>query len=135
MCKILLLLLLAMAYVVQTMAAEIPPVLHYTIERRGGAFPTEQVANFTFLTAELQAAEARFNLTRREMQGNKVVRKPKDKGMGGGDSSTLMGQVGKNGTWYCFSRHAHADQHRASTDLTRSKQVHETPHGRSRADC
>ncbi|KAI9824456.1 MAG: hypothetical protein M1832_001991 [Thelocarpon impressellum] len=80
--------------------ASLPPVLHFTLERRGGSFPTDQIANMTFLTEELRAAEARFNLTRREMNGNKVVRKAKERAEGGGEYGLLMGDVGRNGSWY-----------------------------------
>ena len=86
--------------VVVGLASTEPPVMHFTMERRGGDFPTHSIANMTFLAAELETAEARFNLTRREMRGNKVVRRPKERGVGGGDSSMLMGDVGRNGNWY-----------------------------------
>ncbi|KAI9816201.1 MAG: hypothetical protein M1827_001802 [Pycnora praestabilis] len=76
------------------------PVLYFTLARRGGAFPTDNVANLTFLSQELIAAEARFNLTRREMKGNKVLRKAKEKGVGGGDFNLLMGEVGQQRRWY-----------------------------------
>ncbi|KAI9715594.1 MAG: hypothetical protein M1812_005898 [Candelaria pacifica] len=76
------------------------PVLHFTLARRGGAFPTDNVANLTYLAEELAAAEARFNQTRREIKGNKVVRKPKEKGVGGGSFGLLMGEVGQQGRWY-----------------------------------
>lgn len=76
-----------------------PPVLHFTIARRGGAFPTETIANLTFLTDELARAEARFNLTRREVRGNKLVRKPKAKGVGGREEGRLMGDLGLDGRW------------------------------------
>ncbi|KAI9669465.1 MAG: hypothetical protein M1817_004690 [Caeruleum heppii] len=75
-------------------------VLHFTISRRGGPFPTNDVADFDFLTAQLAAAEARFNLTRRDMHGNKVVRKPKERGAGSRDGDLLMGEVGRQGNWF-----------------------------------
>ncbi len=79
-----------------------PPVLHFTIARRGGAFPTENIANLTFLTDELARAEARFNLTRREVRGNKLVRKAKARGVGGREEGKLMGDLGLGGRWYGF---------------------------------
>jgi hypothetical protein len=60
----------------------------------------DQVANLTDLTIQLHDAEARFNITRREMQGNKVIRVPKEKAATIGEVSGLNGEVGRNGTWY-----------------------------------
>lgn len=77
-----------------------PPVLHFTIARRGGAFPTENIANLTFLTDELARAEARFNLTRREVRGNKLIRKAKERDVGGKEDGNLMGELGLAGRWY-----------------------------------
>jgi len=76
-----------------------PPTLHFTIARRGGAFPTEDIANLTFLADELATAEARFNLTRREVRGNKLVRKAKERGVGGKEEGKLMGDLGLAGRW------------------------------------
>ncbi|KAI4283298.1 MAG: hypothetical protein L6R38_002263 [Xanthoria sp. 2 TBL-2021] len=45
-------------------------------------------------------AEARFNLTRREVKGNKLVRKAKSRALGGKDDDELMGQMASNGTWF-----------------------------------
>lgn len=76
-----------------------PPTLHFTIARRTGAFPTEAIANLTFLADELATAEARFNLTRREVRGNKLVRKAKGRGVGGKEEGELMGELGLAGRW------------------------------------
>ncbi len=76
-----------------------PPVLHFTIARRGGAFPTENTANLTFLAEELGKAEARFNLSRREVRGNKLVRKAKERKAGGKEEGKLMGELGSVGRW------------------------------------
>ena len=76
-----------------------PSVLHYTVHRRDGAFPTPRIANLTFLAEAVVAAEARFNLTRREMNGNKVVRKAKEDGVGGAEHARLMADVGRHGGW------------------------------------
>ena len=80
--------------------SSVPPVLHLTLSRRGGAFPTENVANLTFLAEELEKAEARFNLTRREVRGNKLVRKAKERDVGGKEEGRLMGSLGLDGRWY-----------------------------------
>ena len=75
------------------------PVLHFTLARRGGAFPTDAVANLTFLEEELEKTEGRYNLTRREVRGNKLVRRAREKAVGGKDEGSLMGSVGLDGRW------------------------------------
>jgi len=54
----------------------------------------------TFLAEELEMAEARFNLTRREVRGNKLVRKAKERDVGGKEEGRLMGSLGLDGRWY-----------------------------------
>lgn len=79
------------------------PVLHFTLARRGGKFaPTEygrDYVNMTFLAQELERTEARFNLTQRQVKGNKLVRKVKDVSVGGKEEGTLMGEVSEDGIW------------------------------------
>ena len=79
------------------------PVLYFTLSRRGGEFassdPGEEVANLSYLEEELQKVEGRFNLTRREVEGNKLVRKAKEKGIGGNEAGELMAEVAAQGRW------------------------------------
>ena len=79
------------------------PVLHLTISRRDGPFesfaPGEEIANLTHLAKELQQVEERFNLTRREVKGNRLIRKAKAKGLGGNEVGVLMGEVAGVGKW------------------------------------
>lgn len=79
------------------------PVLHFTLTRRGGKFsPTEfarDYVNLTYLAQELETTEARFNLTKREVKGNKLVRKAKSNDVGGRDPNALMGEVAADGIW------------------------------------
>ena len=76
------------------------PVLHFTLTRRGGKFsPTKSAVdyvNLTYLVQELEKTEARFNLTKREVKGNKLVRKAKSNDVGG---NALMGEVAIDGIW------------------------------------
>lgn len=80
------------------------PVLHFTLSRRGGVFtatvPGNDWVNLPYLTQELDRTECRFNLTKREAKGNKLVRKAKADETGGRESRTLMGDIASNGTWY-----------------------------------
>ena len=52
------------------------------------------VVNFSILDAELHRVATRLNMTKREMRGNKVVRKPKM-----GYERQLLGRVGEDGKW------------------------------------
>jgi hypothetical protein len=81
-----------------------PTAIHFTIARRGGAFPSTDLANMVLLSEQLAAAEVRFNFTQREIVGNKVVRKAKKKAVGGGEYGGLVGKVGRMGNWYAELR-------------------------------
>ena len=87
-----------------------PATVHFTIERRGGAFPVNDVANLTFLNEELASVAARFNLTTRVIKGNNVVRKAKAKAVGGAEDDLLMGEVGKDGVWFVLFLESRAEQ-------------------------
>ena len=79
------------------------PVVHFTLARRGGEFaatePGRDLVNLTYLVEELDRAEARFNLTRREVKGNKLVRKVKINEVREKDEGALMGDVAADGVW------------------------------------
>lgn len=79
------------------------PIIHYTLTRRGGTFEATRPGNdsleIDFLLRQLEKVETRFNLTRREAKGNKLVRKAKSKAVGGKDDDGLMGELAVNGTW------------------------------------
>ena len=79
------------------------PVLYFTLTRRGGQFASSdlgsEIANLAYLEEEVQRVEARFNLTKREVKGNKLVRKAKAKGVGGNEEGKLMAEVAVEGRW------------------------------------
>ena len=81
-------------FLVFIVAAE--PVLHFTLNRRGGPLTVTQdnvdYVDLAYLSQQLETTEARFKLTQRQVQGNKLVRKPKD--------TQLMGTVAEEGMWY-----------------------------------
>ncbi|KAF2101588.1 hypothetical protein NA57DRAFT_35284 [Rhizodiscina lignyota] len=81
----------------------LPPGVHFTIRRRGGAFSIPlhpgEVANMTFLSQQLDIAEGRFNHTTRKFSGNTVVRIAKDRRLWEEDHGKLLGRVGKEGSW------------------------------------
>ena len=80
------------------------PVLHFTLARRGGNFAANEWlqdhVNLTYLVDELERTEARYNLTRRVIKGNKLVRKAKIDGVGGQDKTALMGKLADDGLWF-----------------------------------
>ncbi|KAL8761814.1 MAG: hypothetical protein Q9184_002098 [Pyrenodesmia sp. 2 TL-2023] len=80
------------------------PVVHFTLARRGGTFeatrPGNDSAEMSVLIEQLEKIEAKFNLTRREVKGNKLVRKAKSRAVGGGDENELMGELAVNGSWF-----------------------------------
>lgn len=77
-----------------------PPAIHYVIERRGGVFAPNWTANLPFLAEQLAIAESRFNFTRREVKGNKIIRVPKDQHAGSIGWDRLIGEYGRIGNWY-----------------------------------
>jgi hypothetical protein len=91
-------LIFALSFMGSLAAPNLPPI-HYTISRRGGSFPAPDIANLTYLLEQLQVVESRFNATTRDFVGNKVVRKPR-RLHGTQASSTLLGDVGREGNWF-----------------------------------
>ena len=83
-------------------ALDSAPVIHFTLARRGGVVNTtvfsKDYVNLPNLLQDLEKAEGRFNLTKRAVKGNKLVRKAKDVG-GGGEEGVLMGEVSAEGVW------------------------------------
>lgn len=80
------------------------PVLHFSLSRRGGLFagtqfPTD-IVNLTYLAEELKRVESRFNLTRRVVKGNRLVRKAKLDETASDDGGLLMGKIADDGLWY-----------------------------------
>ena len=59
--------------------------------------------NLTLLAQELEKTESRFDLTRRVVKGNKLVRKAKVDGLKGPDGGELLKQVAGNGLWFVIS--------------------------------
>lgn len=78
------------------------PVIHFTLSRRSGPINATilpgDVVILPNLAYELEKAEARFNLTKRVVKGNKLVRKAKPLSGNGGDG-ILMGDVAGEGIW------------------------------------
>lgn len=80
------------------------PVLHFSLSRRGGVFSGTQfpkdTVNLTYLAEELKRVESRSNLTRRVVQGNRLVRKAKLDETTSYDGGLLMGKIADDGLWY-----------------------------------
>ncbi|MCJ1313469.1 hypothetical protein MMC25_007147 [Agyrium rufum] len=83
-------------------------VIHLTLERRGGPFRPftgdDTIANLTRLQQELRRTEERFTRTKREVKGNKLVRKADQARLGGEigypGEDELMAEVQRDGTWF-----------------------------------
>src|SRR3954462_1505077 len=77
------------------------PQIQYSITRRGGSFPAPEIANLTFLLAELNVVESRFNATTRGYQddGVTLVRKPRRR-HGTQSETILLGDAGREGNWF-----------------------------------
>jgi hypothetical protein len=80
------------------------PVLHFTLARRSGAFAANEwlqdYVNMTYLAEELHKTEGRYNLTRRVIKGNRLVRKAKIDRVNGQDERALMGKLADDGLWF-----------------------------------
>ena len=80
------------------------PVIHFTINRRHGTFaatvPGNDWVDLAQLIKQLESVECQFNLTKREVKGNKLVRKAKSSGIGGRVETSLMGDIASSGAWY-----------------------------------
>jgi hypothetical protein len=59
-----------------------------------------------YLSQELEKTESRFNLTQREVKGNKLIRKAKSNGSGGEEKGLTMGDAATDGIWYVGYRYA-----------------------------
>ncbi|KAL9027191.1 MAG: hypothetical protein Q9196_004258 [Gyalolechia fulgens] len=106
-----LLILVSCAFIPDTVCSQTilqsldeAPVIHLPLVRRGGTFEATRPGNdsleMDLLLQELKKVEAKFNLTRREVKGNKLVRKAKSRAVGGKDDDGLMGDLALNGTWF-----------------------------------
>ena len=97
------LLLPAFIEAISLRSLDTAPVSHFTLARRGGPFASTEFSrdyvNLTHLIEEQDKAESRFSLTKREVRGNKLVRKAKATAVGGGDEGLLMGEVAADGIW------------------------------------
>lgn len=82
------------------------PVVHFTLARRGGVFAASEwlhdYVNMTYLIDELEKTENRYNLTRRVIKGNRLVRKAKIDGVNGQNERALMGKLADDGLWLIF---------------------------------
>lgn len=79
-------------------------VLHFTLNRHGGAFMGTEFlrdhVNLTYLAQELKRTESRFNLTKRVVKGNRLVRKAKLDEPLRPNGGSLMGKIVDDGLWF-----------------------------------
>lgn len=80
------------------------PVAHLTLSRRGGALAGHESANLTRLVQLLQGTEKRYRRTKREVKGNKLVRKWRARNTGTTDDAQLLEEPGQDGSWSVESK-------------------------------
>lgn len=80
-------------------AAEGLPVAHLVLNRRGGAVAQHAPANLTHLVSLLQIVENKYTRAKREVKGNKLVRKWSARGTGTANDEQLLGEPGQEGRW------------------------------------
>lgn len=72
---------------------------HLTLNRRGGAVARHEAANLTQLLHLLHGVEGRYHRSKREVKGNKLVRKWKARSAGTTNDEQLLSEPGKDGSW------------------------------------
>lgn len=71
----ILLLICLITHFVAIDARDDVPVIHLPLARRGSRFSRREPANMTYLADILQAVEAKYAPSYREVQGNRLVRR------------------------------------------------------------
>lgn len=96
-----LLLLLTMVLGNQSLlgAAQNIPAAYLTINRRGGALIHREPANLTQLVDLLHDVERRYSRVKREVKGNKLVRRWRARSTGATNDEQLLAEPGKAGSW------------------------------------
>ena len=72
---------------------------HLTIHRRGGAVARHEPANLTRLVQLLNVVERRYSRAKREVKGNKLIRRWKARSTGTTNDEQLLGEPGQDGSW------------------------------------
>ena len=75
------------------------PVAHLILNRRGGAAARRELANLTHLVQLLHGTERRYHRTRREVKGNRLVRKWRARSTGTTIDQQLLSEPGQDGSW------------------------------------
>lgn len=72
---------------------------HLEIYRRGGALARHESANLTHLVDLLRDVERRYARVKREVKGNKLVRRWKGRSVGTTNDEQLLNEPGQEGSW------------------------------------
>ncbi len=75
------------------------PVAHLTISRRGGALAHREPADLDQLVDLLEDVESRYSRVKREVKGNKLVRRWRAGSTGATNDEQLLSEPGKEGSW------------------------------------
>jgi hypothetical protein len=74
-------------------------VAHLSINRRGGAVAQHEPANLTQLVQLLHDTEGRYARAKREVKGNKLVRRWRARSTGATNDEQLVAEPGQDGSW------------------------------------
>jgi hypothetical protein len=99
MLKVFLLILLFFGHRDLHCTCEEIHVAHLTIHRRGGAVARREPANLTHLAKLLQDVEKRYSRVKREVKGNKLVRRWRARNTGTTEDEHLLDEPGQEGSW------------------------------------
>jgi hypothetical protein len=80
-------------------AAQEISVAHLPLSRRGGAVAQNEHANLTHLVQLLSGGERRYVRAKREVKGNKLVRKWRTRKTGTTNDEQLLREPGHDGSW------------------------------------
>ncbi len=80
-------------------ASEEISVAHLTLNRRGGAVAQHEPANLTHLVKLLRDVERRYARAKREVNGNKLVRRWRARSTGSANDEQLLREPGQEGSW------------------------------------
>lgn len=98
--KFLLLVLILVGPRNSSCASQEIAVAHLGLNRRGGALAQHSHANLTHLVKLLDNVERRYARAKREVKGNKLVRRWRARSTGTTNDEQLLGEPGQEGSWY-----------------------------------
>lgn len=78
-------------------------VAHFTLDRRGGHFARHENVNLDTIAELIRQTEERYTRARREVKGNKLVRRWRSSKSGTAEDHDLLSEPGRPGHWWAES--------------------------------